>query len=519
MTKEYATDGNSVLDHLVSHISDDAFTSSNLNSPNHPINKFVNATSETLTEPPMTTVQAPPLNFVAPEQVNPNTTITSEPPTQTSIPESPPQNVEIPQPEPLTPQPEHSEQPQTPPSDKCDDNPTDNQEHHIPTSPIPAETQNIDTPPSSPLIYGPIYKPMTIEELSLPINIALPILETKLKQDINIDDDLITISPRPFIDLSKIKIIPLKRKQPEPIIPFNKDHPFFNPNSEPNLELLDNAISISLKRFKGMEEEVLIFPSDIDARIRELEDKFSQSLRLLGGHLKKKIQGRGMSALNQIMSAEELFHAPRLTFYNHEEECQRLAIIAVVTESIRTSCETAKRLAEEEAAYSRMVIDAEQARIAAEAEIQRLADEEALKVLVARALRIAEVEAQKIANEQEMGSHLSEDAIMQDQDSDEQTSDKGKKVIVDPSPPRSPVKLITGSSSSDIPPAVQAALDEMRNEMKNEIAELKEEMKHEIDELRADVRADLNASGEATHKKIDEMMSFLHSLANQMKKP
>jgi hypothetical protein len=165
------------------------------------------------------------------------------------------------------------------------------------------------------------------------------------------------------------------------------------------------------------------------------------------------------------------------------------------------------------------VIDAEQARIAAEAEIQRLADEEALKVLVARALRIAEVEAQKIANEQEMGSHLSEDAIMQDQDSDEQTSDKGKKVIVDPSPPRSPVKLITGSSSSDIPPAVQAALDEMRTEMKNEIAELKEEMKHEIDELRVDVRADLNASGEATHKKIDEMMSFLHSLANQMKKP
>jgi hypothetical protein len=275
----------------------------------------VNATSETLTEPPMTTVQAPPLNFVAPEQVNPNTTITSEPPTQTSIPESPPQNVEIPQPEPLTPQPEQSEQPQTPPSDKCDDNPTDNQEHHIPTSPIPAETQNIDTPPSSPLIYGPIYKPLTIEELSLPINIALPILETKLKQDINIDDDLITISPRPFIDLSKIKIIPLKRKQPEPIIPFNKDHPFFNPNSEPNLELLDNAISISLKRFKSMEEEVLIFPSDIDSKIRELEDKFSQSLKLLGDYMKGKIQGRGMNVLNQIMHAEEVSHALKLTNY------------------------------------------------------------------------------------------------------------------------------------------------------------------------------------------------------------
>jgi hypothetical protein len=34
--------GNSVLDHLASHISGDAFTTSNLNSPNHPINKFLN---------------------------------------------------------------------------------------------------------------------------------------------------------------------------------------------------------------------------------------------------------------------------------------------------------------------------------------------------------------------------------------------------------------------------------------------------------------------------------------------
>jgi hypothetical protein len=52
-----------------------------------------------------------------------------------------------------------------------------------------------------------------------------------------------------------------------------------------------------------MEEEVLIFPSDIDAKIRELEDKFSQSLRLLGGYVKSKIQGRGMNAVTQVMDA------------------------------------------------------------------------------------------------------------------------------------------------------------------------------------------------------------------------
>jgi hypothetical protein len=51
-----------------------------------------------------------------------------------------------------------------------------------------------------------------------------------------------------------------------------------------------------------------------------------------------------------------------------------------VNESIRTSLEAAKRLAEEEAEYIRRVFDAEQAMIAAEAELKRRVDEEALKV-------------------------------------------------------------------------------------------------------------------------------------------
>ncbi|KAK2443974.1 hypothetical protein QL285_015036 [Trifolium repens] len=41
IVKEFVSDGNSILDHLVSHISGDAFTTSTLNSPNHPINKFL----------------------------------------------------------------------------------------------------------------------------------------------------------------------------------------------------------------------------------------------------------------------------------------------------------------------------------------------------------------------------------------------------------------------------------------------------------------------------------------------
>jgi hypothetical protein len=58
-----------------------------------------------------------------------------------------------------------------------------------------------------------------------------------LKEAINIDDDPITLSLNQTIDLSKIKVISLKRKRYEPTIPFDKNQPFFNSNSEPNLEL------------------------------------------------------------------------------------------------------------------------------------------------------------------------------------------------------------------------------------------------------------------------------------------
>jgi hypothetical protein len=152
-------------------------------------------------------------------------------------------------------------------------------------------------------------------------------------------------------------------------------------------------------------------------------------------------------------------------------------------------------------------VDAEQARIAAEAEHKRLAEEEALKILVDRALHIAEIETKRLAENQEMGPQLNEDHIMVDQNLDEPATDKGKVVIVDTTPPRSPVKIEQGSASSAIPPAVQMALEEMKNEMK-------EELRNEIDEL----RADMNISGEAINKKIDEMMQFLQQLASQFPK-
>ncbi|KAK2409072.1 hypothetical protein QL285_044528 [Trifolium repens] len=195
--------------------------------------------------------------------------------------------------------------------------------------------------------------------------------------------------------------------------------------------------------------------------------------------------------------------ALRITNFNHEKECKfKEDMIAAVSESVRRSVEAAKRLDEEESAYVSLV----------EAEFKKRVEEEALKVFVERATRIDEVETQKLLEAQTMGPQQGEDTIMSEQEEIESTSDKGKTVIVDATPLRSPVRPIPGSPSSAIPSAVQMPLEEMKNEMR-------EELRNEIYELRADMRTAMNASTEATHKKIDEMMLFLQKLASQLPKP
>jgi hypothetical protein len=379
--KEVVVIDTSILDHLTSHLSGDAFTHSNLYSPNHPRNKFVNTTSEPpqqppVQEPPTIIVQTPHPHFVASKQDNPPT---SEPTIQDEIMTH--SEPHISSPKPLEQPTQHSPKHTT-------DEPAQNTAEQEPHT-TPAENQNIQTPPSTPLIHGPSYKPLTVEEVILPVDFALPILEDYLKKQIDIDDEPISLSlsPNQNIDLSKIRIIPLKRKRPT--IPFNKDHPFFNPISEPNLELIDIAISISLKRLKSMEKETLVFPSDVDAEIRDMESKFSETLRLLGNHVKERIKGKGMDAISHIMASANCSQAPRLTFYNHEAELKRLELLAAIQESTRMSSEAAERLVDEEARYARLVIDAEQARIA-EVEHKRLADQEALRLVVDMVVHIAD---------------------------------------------------------------------------------------------------------------------------------
>ncbi|KAK2444065.1 hypothetical protein QL285_015120 [Trifolium repens] len=200
----------SILDHLTTHLSGDAFTHSNLNSPNHPINKFLNNTSEPpqdppIQEPPITIVRTPPPIFVAPEQENPPT---STPAIQDEI---------MTHSEPLIASPKPYEQPQSEQSTHHSPKHTTNepvqntaeQKPHTTTETTPAETQNIQTPPSTPLIHGPAYQPLTLKELILPVDFALPIQERLMKEAIDIDDEPMSLSPsrNQTIDLSKIKIM------------------------------------------------------------------------------------------------------------------------------------------------------------------------------------------------------------------------------------------------------------------------------------------------------------------------
>ncbi|WJX45866.1 hypothetical protein P8452_32715 [Trifolium repens] len=407
------------------------------------------------------------------------------------------------------------QQTQSPHSSPIHDNAEQQSLSPQPEFSTPEKTPEHQTQSSEP-IYGPSYKALTLYELVLPVDFALPIQERLMKEAIDIDDEPMSLSQNLDIDISKIKITPLKRKRPEPTIPFDQTKPFFNPSSEPNIEQLGSAISLRLKRFKAMDEETLVFPLDVDAEIREMEYLFSQSLRVLGDHVKSKIKGRGMAVVREVMDIAESSHAPRLTLYNHEEELERLAALdAELKELARSTCEAAERILREEGAYEiateQAWIAAEQAR-AAEAEHKRLAEQEVINLMVDRAVHIAIIETNKIKENQA----TEEDVAMLDQnqngaDTDmgvNEDSDKGKKPIEVVTPPCSPMKTDIPYTSSPIPPAVQAALEN-----------IKAELADEIDELRVDVRNDMNSAIDTVHKKMDNMMELLLKAIADVKNP
>jgi hypothetical protein len=198
----------------------------------------------------------------------------------------------------------------------------------------------------------------------------------------------------------------------------------------------------------------------------------------------------------------EKLNAPRLTSYNH------------VNEQARIAAEVEKKRLEE-------------------IEYKRLAVQEALRVAIEMGTHTATVETNKILSDQAVAEKLQMqefitvfeqgDTFMADQSPIIEESDKGKKAIVDTTPPISPKKE-KGSPSSNIDPAVQKELDSIRTdlaeEIRNEIDELRIDLRTDLRaDLRADFRADITASEENTRRKMDEMMATLLQAIKDIKKP
>jgi hypothetical protein len=346
--------------------------------------------------------------------------------------------------------------------------------------------QNIEDLNVTPVFQGPSFYPNTS------FSIFFPLYEEILKERINVNDDIIPSN------LSRIRIINLKRKQPEPAIPFNQTLPFFNSLHEPNLELLSTAINSSLKRFKSLDEEQLIFPSDIDAEILDLERKFSMSLKMLGGYIKEKIKGRASSVISQVFEAADHSCLLRITNYNHQEELlKQQQLLMDVQESLRTASQAVSMLILEEQLYEQAA-EAEQARLAAEAEQARIA---------------AAAGSQKLVQQQDVGT--SEDIVMVDASSVVTAADKGKGILEGPSAPSSAVAVISPSKpiASDLPPAVLAALDDIRHEMRDEIDILRADLREDSQRVAESTNKRLEEISGSTNKRLDDMMELLLKLA------
>jgi hypothetical protein len=197
-----------------------------------------------------------------------------------------------------------------------------------------------------------------------------------------------------------------------------------------------------------MEEDALILPSDIDAEGEALKAKFSDVVDALGGYLKEKTKGRGMAVVNNLMECAARVDPARLTMISYEEMCFLAAQARIALE------EEAKRIADEEA--------------------KRLAKQEALR-LAEEAIRLAEVEAKRLADEQALVLNQNQDIVMTEQDATTPASDRGNNVIIDTTPPASPIRTIKeyGTPSSNIDPELREVLEGM----KAEIASLKSDSK------------------------------------------
>ncbi|MCH96766.1 hypothetical protein A2U01_0017755, partial [Trifolium medium] len=144
-----------------------------------------------------------------------------------------------------------------------------------PISDQPEIEQEIPQPP----------QPLSMEDIVIPSNLLHQILEQLTDNSVQVDEPVNLVHIK---DLNSIKF----RRKSKPLKPlFNKPYPFIL-NSEPNLELLKNQIYNDFRSLSTMEDDFLVFPSDVSAEVEALKAKIGNALEKYEKIIQKKIEGR-----------------------------------------------------------------------------------------------------------------------------------------------------------------------------------------------------------------------------------
>ncbi|MCH99932.1 hypothetical protein A2U01_0020947 [Trifolium medium] len=155
-------------------------------------------------------------------------------------------------------------------------------------------------------------QPLIMDDIVIPSNILHQILEQLTENSVQADEPVNLVHRK---DLNSIRFR-RKTKPPKPL--FNKPYPFIL-DSESNLELLKNQIYNDFSSLSSMEDDFLIFPSDVSAEVESLKAKIGDALdryekiiqKIEGGEemvvleaFEKSLQ-EGMLLFEEEMKAEE----------------------------------------------------------------------------------------------------------------------------------------------------------------------------------------------------------------------
>ncbi|MCI22932.1 hypothetical protein A2U01_0044110, partial [Trifolium medium] len=121
------------------------------------------------------------------------------------------------------------------------------------------------------------------------------------------------ITPRVLRQI-KIRTRTRPAKQPKPI--YSRPY-YYLIDSEPDLELLQEQICNDFRNLSSMENDFLVFPSDVFAEAEALKAKFGHAVDRLVQIIQKKVEGRGMEAVKLMMESVERCKVMRLTLTPH----------------------------------------------------------------------------------------------------------------------------------------------------------------------------------------------------------